>query len=70
MKNADSHFPSDLLTVTELAKRLKVPVSWVYSRTRIKGPGNIPRVQVGKYVRFNPDAVDKWIEDQQNDRDR
>ena len=46
----------ELLTVKELAKRLKVEVSWVYQRTRL-GQEAIPHVRMGKYVRFNWDEV-------------
>ena len=46
----------ELITVQELAKRLKVPVSWVYQRTRL-GQEAIPHVKMGKYVRFDWAAV-------------
>ncbi len=39
-----------LLTPEELAKRLKVPVSWVYEQSR---QGNIPTHRIGRYIRFN-----------------
>jgi excisionase family DNA binding protein len=42
----------ELIGVAELAKRLNVPVSWIYQRTRL-GPKAIPHVKMGKYVRFN-----------------
>lgn len=42
----------ELITVGELAKRLNVPVSWIYQRTRL-GQEAIPHVKMGKYVRFN-----------------
>lgn len=51
----------DLLTVTELAKDLKVKKSWVYSRTRVKGVKAIPCLRVGKYIRFRSDEVLKWL---------
>ena len=51
----------NLLTVTEMAKKLKVPKSWIYSRTRQKGPDAIPRVQVGKYIRFCEHNVFEWL---------
>ena len=56
-----------LLTVDELATELKVPRSWVYSRSRETGPTAIPRIKVGKYLRFNLDAVIAWLEEQQNE---
>jgi excisionase family DNA binding protein len=49
------------LTVDELAERLKVHKSWLYARTRERGPNTIPRVRVGKYIRFNFDEVVQWI---------
>jgi len=54
-----------LLTVDELAESLKVPKSWLYSRTRETGPGAIPRIKVGKYIRFEKDKVMDWLKDQQ-----
>lgn len=43
---------AELITVAELAQCLKVPVSWIYQRTRL-GQEAIPHVKMGKYVRFN-----------------
>ena len=47
---------NELITATELAKRLNVPVSWIYRRTRL-GQEAIPHVKMGKYVRFDWEAV-------------
>jgi hypothetical protein len=44
----------------ELAKRWNVPISWVYNQTRLRGPGSIPRIKMGKYTRFIPTEVDAW----------
>ena len=51
----------EFLTVIEMAERLKVPKSWLYSRTRETGPGSIPRVKVGKYIRFVESEVMEWL---------
>ena len=48
-------------TVEELADRWKVPKSWIYSKTREKGEGSIPRVKIGKYIRFVPESADSWL---------
>ena len=40
----------ELLTPEELAKRLKVPISWVYEQSR---QGNIPTHRIGRYIRFD-----------------
>jgi excisionase family DNA binding protein len=54
---------SELLTLTEMATRLKVHPSWLYSRTRETGDGTIPRIKIGKYIRFNESAVMAWIKE-------
>jgi excisionase family DNA binding protein len=51
----------NLLSVDELAESLNVPKSWIYSRTRETGPGAMPRIKVGKYVRFELDRVIDWL---------
>lgn len=56
---------TNFLTMDEMADTLKVPKSWLYTRTRETGPGSIPRVKVGKYIRFRLDEVLKWIEQNQ-----
>ena len=50
-----------LVGVNELAETLSVPPSWIYSRTRIKGDGQIPNIRCGKYVRFDINAVLDWL---------
>jgi excisionase family DNA binding protein len=52
----------DLLTVTEIASALKVPVPWVYERTRRRGPEQMPHLKVGKYLRFRLHEVAHWLE--------
>jgi len=58
-----------LLTVDELATFLNVKKSFLYSRTRQIGPGTIPKIMVGKYVRFRLPDVLEWLERQNEDRD-
>jgi excisionase family DNA binding protein len=52
-----------LLTVEELAKELKVKPSWVYGETRKTGPRSIPKLRVGKYLRFNLQEVLDWLKE-------
>ena len=62
MRERDDFTMSDeLLTVEELAERLRVPVSWIYDKTRRKGPDSIPCLRVGKYLRFDAGAVMSWL---------
>jgi len=55
---------TELLTADEMAEKLKVPLSWIYSHTRQTGPGTIPRIKVGKYLRFDEAKVMEWLERQ------
>ena len=56
----------ELLTIEEMSAKLKVKPSWLYFRTMQTGNNSIPRVKIGKYLRFNPGAVMEWIESQYN----
>lgn len=56
-----------LLTVSEMAEFLRVPRSWIYARTKQKGPNSIPRVQCGKYIRFHVTEVLEWLQSIQAD---
>lgn len=51
------------LSIEELAEFLGVPRTWIYERTRKKGPEMIPHIKLGKYIRFNPEspAFQKWL---------
>ena len=51
----------NLLSVEELSQVLNVHKSWVYSRSREKGPDAMPKVKVGKYCRFLLDDVMDWL---------
>ena len=50
-----------LMGVVELAEILGVPPSWVYARSRETGTDSIPRIKVGKYVKFELDRVMDWL---------
>lgn len=52
----------ELSTPTEMAEMLRVPVSWLYARTRQKGTNKIPMIRIGKYMRFEKDKVLEWIQ--------
>ena len=54
-----------LVGVYEMADILSLKSSWIYSRTRIKGDGQIPHIRCGKYVRFDIDEVLDWLQNQQ-----
>jgi excisionase family DNA binding protein len=50
-----------LLTVADVAELLRVPVSWVYGRTRRRGSERLPHVKLGKYLRFSHTEVATWL---------
>ena len=52
----------ELATVSDVAAFLKVPISWVYERTRRRGRDRIPHVKLGKYLRFSISEVKAWLE--------
>lgn len=58
----------EIITINELADRLKVQKSWLYSRTRETGPGSMPRIKMGKYLRFEYQVVMDWLR-KQNEAD-
>lgn len=55
-----------LLTAAEIAQKLRVPVSWIYSRTRARCPHAMPVLRVGKYCRFIERDVISWLKSQQS----
>jgi excisionase family DNA binding protein len=56
--------PQALLTIEDVAGLLKLPVSWVYERTRRRGFDRIPGFRLGKYWRFRESEVLEWLERQ------
>ena len=58
----DNTFENELLTVSEIASALKVPVSWIYERTRRSGADRIPHIKLVKYLRFRWSAVRQWLD--------
>jgi excisionase family DNA binding protein len=49
---------NELMTVDEVAKYLKVKVSWVYDKIHRK---EIPFQKVGKFPRFKKKYIDAWL---------
>jgi excisionase family DNA binding protein len=51
-----------LMTLTELAEMLGIPVNTLYGwRCRGEGP---PGYRIGRYVRYRRSAVETWLESQ------
>jgi excisionase family DNA binding protein len=55
--------PTDILTPKELSKRLKVPLSWIYEKSRERGIHGraLPVLRCGRYLRFDWNAVSEWL---------
>jgi len=47
-----------LLDAGELAAKLGVPKSWVLAEARAQ---RIPHVRLGRYVRFNEESIELWL---------
>jgi excisionase family DNA binding protein len=61
---------SELLTVDELAAVLKVSASWVYEHTRTRRrAARLPYIKIGKYIRFDPQAVRAFLARQSRSTD-
>ncbi len=53
----------EIIDSKELARRLRLPESWVRDRVRARNNDPLPHVKVGRYVRFewgSPDLVQWW----------
>ena len=49
------------LTIHEVAELLRVPVSWVYGRTRKRSLDRLPGYRLGKYWRFREEEILAWV---------
>jgi hypothetical protein len=52
-----------LLTPRDFAEMLRVPISWVYERTRRHGTARLPRIKIGKYLSFRKEDVLGWLDE-------
>ena len=64
MTDSSKNGAERLLTIEEVAELLRVPLSWVYDRTRRRAGQRIPGFKLGKYWRFREADVLAWIERQ------
>lgn len=53
--------PGDILTPQELAKRLKVPISWVYKHTDNSRKRKLPALKCDGFLRFSWPEVVEWL---------
>lgn len=55
-----------LMSASEVAALLGVPISWVYEQSR---RGAIPTVTLGRYRRYRREAIEAWVERLELDAD-
>ena len=49
-----------LWTADEVAERLQLPKTWIYRAAR---EGDLPCVRCGRYRRFDPADVERWVDE-------
>jgi hypothetical protein len=52
---------NSLLTVEDVARIFQVPISWVYGAVRGRKKKQMPHIMIGRYVRFEEQAVRDYI---------
>jgi Helix-turn-helix domain len=58
-----AHNLGEILTVEELAARLKVDPAWIKHRRHSRSKNKIPALDIlGRSLRFDWDAIVKWLE--------
>jgi predicted DNA-binding transcriptional regulator AlpA len=60
---------TQLLSVQDVARLLRVPVSWVYEHTRPKCTTPLPYIKLGRYLRFLPADISRYLEDARSPHD-
>jgi excisionase family DNA binding protein len=55
-----------LMTVEEVADQMRVTPEYVQTLARKK---KIPAVRIGRFWRFDPDAVDRWLRERLSSAD-
>src|SRR5271157_5378984 len=70
MSQTGGNHGAELIDSAELAKRLRVPESWIRNRTRARTPRaeRIPCLRLGRYVRFEWGSVplSEWLSAKRN----
>lgn len=64
----NAFMPEDILTPEELSTRLKLPLSWIYEKSRKGGSHKnpLPVLRCGRYLRFSWPDVCEWLSASQN----
>lgn len=54
------------LTPEQVAELLATSVSWVYEKSRRRQRDPLPTLRIGRYLRFEKDAVIQWARNRGN----
>lgn len=57
--------PSQILTLKEVAERLKVSERFIYEKTRRRSQNPLPVIRMGRYLRFDWTSVSAWLRQQE-----
>ena len=60
--------PADILTIDELAARLKVSERWVYEKSRRRCLDPLPVFRMGRYLRFSWADISAWLQQRKTAR--
>lgn len=61
--DVESH---EILTPSQLAGRLQLPVSWIYRHVERGCSNPLPCLRCGHYLRFSWPDVEAWLRDKQS----
>lgn len=56
--------PNQILTLPEVAERLKVSQRWVYEKSRKRCQNPLPAIRIGRYLRFDWTDISAWLIEQ------
>lgn len=56
--------PNQILTLPEVAERLKVSQRWVYEKSRRRCQNPLPAIRIGRYLRFDWTDISTWLHEQ------
>jgi predicted DNA-binding transcriptional regulator AlpA len=62
--------PAHILTLPEVAERLKVSERWVYEKSRRRCLNPLPCIRIGRYLRFDWASVSSWLRQQERWHER
>lgn len=57
--------PQQILTIDEVAARLKTSRRWVYEKCRRRCQNPLPCIRMGRYLRFDWVSVSAWLRRQE-----